>query len=89
MSVSAGGQAGLKGEEDGGLLQIRHNRSSTPSGPASALSMAQFEEIDGARGTRGVSPITLVISSRLPAAFPLHAEVLASLINRSGRLVAV
>lgn len=89
MSESARGRAGLKVEEDGGLLQIRHNRSSTPLGPTSALSMAQFEEIDGTRSAQGVSPIMLVISSRLPPPFPLHAEVLASLINRSGRLVAV
>lgn len=57
-----------------------------PSGPARALSMAQFEEIDGA-GMWPMSPIMLRFYLLLM--FHFHAEVLASLINTSGHLRAV
>lgn len=68
------------------LHQFTTITSWPPSGPASALSMAQFEEIDGA-GTWPMSPIMLWF--HLLLIFNFHAKVLASLINTSGHLLAV
>lgn len=52
-----------------------------PSGPASALSMAQFEEVDDAHFPQHrASPIMLPICSPLLVSFNFHAKVLASLI---------
>lgn len=69
---------------------IRHQfttiTSWPPSGLASALSMAQFEEID-ANGTWPMSPIMLWF--HLLLIFNFHAKVPASLINTSGHLLAV
>lgn len=75
------GQAGLKLEEDCDSPQIHQKSLVDPSGPAGALSMAQFEEVDDTHfAQHRASPIMLLISSPLLVSFNFHAKVLASLI---------
>lgn len=90
LPSAAGGGVGGARPAAGGEMQFSTNLPQPlldpASGPARALSMAQFEEIDGA-GMWPMSPITLRF--HLLLMFHFHAEVLASLINTSGHLRAV
>lgn len=85
-------QPGVGRSKAGGGLWFSSNLPESlldPSGPANALSMVQFEEVDDTHfPEHRVSPIMLLISSPLLVSFNFHAKVLASLINRSGHLLA-